>query len=559
MTSLDLATRFLTDLFEFRSAVERIVIWTRQDKVTQFFDCPDTAAKYAIDRAASADVYTGVGTVRADVTAGRGRTSDVLALHALWSDVDYGPPRGGKTYPPTIQTAHEVIGRMELPPSLVIHSGHGLQPWWLLSEPMTEKMSASARGWGLTLQAHAASLGYCIDSVHDITRVMRVPGTLNHKDETPLPVTLAGGAYPSSPRRYDWDDLSGLLVCEQVMAGSESLTHVDAVVLKAGSCLNSNKLQRLLDADSRFRRTWDHSREDMKDQSPSGYDLALANFGVTAGLTDQEIADLVVQFRERHKLGHEKALRRDYMMRTIAAAKSAHRSSAAVSELVLTPPNGGTNIGEDDERREKILINVSNALGTPIKRWIQDGIEAAEYRMILESGRSIVMGRENDVTNQRTFRSKLYGAVAMIPPALKGPVWDKLLNALGSVVEVRDNPEGGRVNRLAGWMDAYLSVGPRTVRDEEPLIADAIRDARPFVMDGKYHISARGLRQFISTSVFEKVEINEVWSCLRASGFEQVKVAASDGDGNKRWGRYWSVSLAGAPEVLGLDRLKESR
>ena len=43
--------------------------------------------------------------------------------------------------------------------------------------------------------------------------------------------------------------------------------------------------------------TWLRQRHDLKDQSQSGYDMALAVFGAQSGLTEQQIVDLIVHHR----------------------------------------------------------------------------------------------------------------------------------------------------------------------------------------------------------------------------------------------------------------------
>jgi len=47
-------------------------------------------------------------------------------------------------------------------------------------------------------------------------------------------------------------------------------------------------LNRLMARDPGFKKTWLRQREDLKDQSQSGYDLALANFGLATGLSEQQ-------------------------------------------------------------------------------------------------------------------------------------------------------------------------------------------------------------------------------------------------------------------------------
>ena len=43
--------------------------------------------------------------------------------------------------------------------------------------------------------------------------------------------------------------------------------------------MTEDLLNRYMAVDPRFKKTWLRQREDLKDQSQSGYDLALANFG----------------------------------------------------------------------------------------------------------------------------------------------------------------------------------------------------------------------------------------------------------------------------------------
>jgi hypothetical protein len=50
----------------------------------------------------------------------------------------------------------------------------------------------------------------------------------------------------------------------------------------------------------RFRNTWLRQRHDLKDQSNSGYDMALIHFGLDAGLTEQQIVDLIVHHRAQN-------------------------------------------------------------------------------------------------------------------------------------------------------------------------------------------------------------------------------------------------------------------
>ncbi len=80
------------------------------------------------------------------------------------------------------------------------------------------------------------------------------------------------------------------------------------------------KLEALIENDPRFRLTWERKRADLKDQSSSSYDMALANFAAAAEWTRQEAASLIIEWRRRHGEGVAKSMRLDYMERTLRKA-----------------------------------------------------------------------------------------------------------------------------------------------------------------------------------------------------------------------------------------------
>jgi hypothetical protein len=135
---------------------------------------------------AGKDVYYGI-LLR---TAERGTSSDcVPTTHVLWSDVDAKHFDGGKA------AALFSLGRANLTPSILVDSGNGFHAYWLLKErvPFVE---ASGVMRGL-----AKAIGG--DSVHDASRVLRLPGTHNHKTDPPNPVRLL---YFEPTRRYRFSD-----------------------------------------------------------------------------------------------------------------------------------------------------------------------------------------------------------------------------------------------------------------------------------------------------------------------------------------------------------------
>jgi putative DNA primase/helicase len=150
--------------------------------------------------ARSVNVYIACGLHALPQPAGsRGDAAAVCALPGLYVEIDIlDPAHRATNLPPTLAAALALIARFPWRPTVIVHSGHGMQVWWLFPEPWAID-SAAERHWlaGLVLrlqlwfQGVASESGWHIDNTADLARVLRVPGTLNRKPGVPIvPVTL---------------------------------------------------------------------------------------------------------------------------------------------------------------------------------------------------------------------------------------------------------------------------------------------------------------------------------------------------------------------------------
>lgn len=131
-----------------------------------FHPVRDIAAIEAIgDRAApQADVYVGV----APRTRREGTRAAIEHLHVLWADVD-GDREQLRAFRPL--------------PSIVVSSGAGMHAYWALRDPIgPDQAEAANRRLALAVDGDPR----CVDAA----RILRLPGTLNHKTQPPRPVRL---------------------------------------------------------------------------------------------------------------------------------------------------------------------------------------------------------------------------------------------------------------------------------------------------------------------------------------------------------------------------------
>lgn len=157
----------------------------------------------------SANVWYEINPAVAD---GRCKAEDVSRLAAVWIDIDYKD-----TGIQSAERAHELVelitDLINVPPTAVVYSGHGLQPYWSIDpeEDFTQVRGASILArWGAFVRWVAASQGGQLDSVFDLPRIFRAPGSTNFKDQT-NPVAVRTD-FPDNWRPLSFDELDDVLI-----------------------------------------------------------------------------------------------------------------------------------------------------------------------------------------------------------------------------------------------------------------------------------------------------------------------------------------------------------
>ncbi len=165
------------------------------------------------------DVYIGLGLSDKRRSSNERLSNDTAAgLLGVGGDVDIfweGNPK--TTIPPDLQTALAFIDTLALPPTFVIDSGHGCHCWWLFQTPWRfgegerEQAADLSYRWQALINARAAEHGWKLDSVGDLARLLRVPGTENAKAKQILSVFTIR----ETSARYTPDQLAE--VCKDIV------------------------------------------------------------------------------------------------------------------------------------------------------------------------------------------------------------------------------------------------------------------------------------------------------------------------------------------------------
>lgn len=238
-----LDTRKFLEALYGDEAPGHIVLWTRQDKKTRWYDAKNlkaiaTAAK---NLAKTKDVYFGISiqdkstalTRKADT---RGYADTSLACPGVWLDLDIqGAAHKSDKLPSSLDGALRLIGEFPLKPSVLVHSGHGIQAWWFYKElwvfdSLEERKEAQdlVYRFQMTMKAKAEKHSWEIDSTFDLARVLRLPGTFNRKLD-PEPVRVI----QESDNRYNPYDFEEYLIDVAYLSAKEG-DRVNPVGVLAG-------------------------------------------------------------------------------------------------------------------------------------------------------------------------------------------------------------------------------------------------------------------------------------------------------------------------------------
>lgn len=162
---------------------ERKTLWFNVSEI-------EKAALLADKYGAKTNTFFGVGLRKKALKNGfRGSENDILCVTTLYADIDIkGNAHAQTSLPPSVDEARDFLHGLKIKPSIVVNSGNGIHGYWLLDNPFiieTEEdrkhISSIFKGFGRYVNSEAKKHGWKIDSVYDLARILRVPGTINHK------------------------------------------------------------------------------------------------------------------------------------------------------------------------------------------------------------------------------------------------------------------------------------------------------------------------------------------------------------------------------------------
>jgi len=342
----------------------------------------------------------------------QGKEENVGEVNSVWVDLDCENMKEKLD-------ALKKLDRFDLSPSIIVSSGNGLHCYWLLDRPYaikTDKDRLGAKGYlkGLALALNG-------DKTFDLSRILRVPGTQNLKNlHNPLPVEILE-FHPT--RRYKLGDFERYKVD---IEGVPTKTDISPDHIP-------DRFWRILEEDGKLKATWEGKREDLNDQTRSGYDMALAHQLMPYEFRDGEVAAIL----RASPSGKGKDATRQYLSLTIGKAKKKWEGGKRKNDKSKEVKNDSNRMRETAQggrnARTKTLI-------PGLIHLVKDG-DAVKYLLKTEAGLCI---EETFALNREIYRPKQDLPIEMPGPhIIKEPMeidttvlLDRVINFIRSYLEL---------------------------------------------------------------------------------------------------------------------------
>jgi hypothetical protein len=497
----------------------------------------------------------------------RANANQVVGIPAAWADIDVnGGPDAKTGAAPDLDAALELAHAL-LEPTLLVASGYGLQAWWLFEDPwifdsegiQRERARQLVHAFQLALKAKAKDRGFKIDSTQDLARLMRLPGTLNHKGD-PVPVTLLDHEGPT----YEPEQLHGAaeaFMKEATTLGAElSGGGVDVHVNGHAPNPPWRQITELIGFKPDFGAVWNRPKQ--PDDDDSGFDLSIANH-LAPVCTDQEIAEAIRYFRRNRDPGDTKGDREDYLRITISKARGGKKRERRRSEAEAERNDALEHLAviadeaEVGEVEPSMIISLFQKVygGPQIKQLIQDGAdyESGRLKLVLADGRDVPLGPMRGLLNQEEFTARFAAVTQYVPPkpvrrTKDQPIeWQQLVAGLLKAAEVIEETEDTRVALITGWVRQYTEGHDRNERDSACELGD------PFFHDGDVYVCLPSFHDWLRKTKGERRARPDLRQLLKDAGFSHKDQNYYRSDRTRQKRSYWYAPLDVLDETPDTD------
>jgi hypothetical protein len=475
-------------------------------------------------------------------------------IFGFWADLDFGKPIDSTrklNYPPDEKAVMEFLDHLGVDPSIIVHSGNGLHVWWLFKkfwsfDSQVERTMAStlSENWYRTLSFRAAECGYIFDATFDLSRLLRIPGTVNYKNsDLPVPVRLLS----ITDKRYDPEDFRTYLVDDETRAhtkvsSTRTKYHCDPSTLAARNnkvVIPKRSWDALCEVEPRVRAVFEHTGKAVGDGSLSSHDQSLANTAVNYGWSDQDVADLIACHRIGQNDTKDKWKERRYLARTIDIAHDKDEVGRSASVIEEAVQSFDAIPDDDDDKRQArrdVLDNLGIQLGLHLSGLTKYTSEPPTYRLNTPT-HSVLLGLVEGLLMQMKFRNSVVAGMNYQMVRYDKESWDAITRALIAIQEEQSvGVETTARGRAMAWIRDFLDAHPPIESKDE-----GIDSGYPFPCKEGVAFQGPSLRQWLFLENQEKVDTKDLGPDLRLIGCFPIDVNYQRSNGGHSKKSVWII------------------
>ena len=524
------------------------LLWTLKDKRSHWFQDISKLTQFALS--ADGDIYFGLGETDQKLSNTRRALSDqIVSLRAFHLDIDLLSKIAHKKelLPENIKIGLEIAHSI-MEPTYIVDSGYGLHAYWLLYEHYknfdTERMTAFIQQFQ---EAHRKKYPqYKLDATHDLTRILRCPGSKNYKDpKNPkeckiieynkeayydltefedaiavdydkIIVDMApaanndGNSNDPNPVNKILVDASGKVKPLKVWTTKDFKAYATRhnIVIDKNAKFDGEKFLDIADVeDPHFLNTYNHTLP-IGDSSASSYDWALVNMASNYNLTDQELINLMIQHRS--KFG-EKIIRKGipYFIRTILKIRNQQEATRiqAKNNATQNSANQKKLSSTCKESIREYLYGVLNISINRIVRYPKSPNPEFHLESTDKPDATIVLGTfKEGIMSQINFATKIAGEGLPLPTMVKNKQWiTDIIPKLRMLTVRGDSPQASTYEgQIKAWLLEYFDRVDvlETYQD----FYDSNDRGKPFMHEDKVFFSYDKFFEWVQTNKNKKLD-----------------------------------------------------
>lgn len=489
----------------------------RKKNRTRFFNKVEEAVEL-IEEEGSVDewdVYFGVTTTKKSIRKGRMKKQDCNGMPGLWADFDIKSPLHSKENLPADKA--QLLGFLrELPvhPSVLVESGNGFHAYWKFKQPvvisdasMCDRAAAFSDRWRIMIDSFAKRHGWTFDSVHDLPRILRVPGTKNHKSGTPSEVRVI-----YTEEKEPLEAVEYRAHVQEFESTGVPRPQIGSLVYDSNAEPPSQKFFAVSEDEPRFAQSWarTRSKKEFPNRSPSNWDMSLATIAHQYGWSDQEICDLLIAARRKH--GDDLKLRDSYYKTTIAEARTTNGLTIDAKVEIVEEKDKPKDDEDIVERLNGMLFPKDS--GIKIVRWLKLETHDGATYAIEVAGQTghYELGDVNRIMKFPKFEEKVAEVFDIVVRHFTPKAWR--MNVAPLILRALEKLDL-RASSLVTAVDIVVSEIVEQIPEGEDGWEERHKLKKGFRLDKELYIHSSEVLTRLQSSGHEAQNANKVGSILR--------------------------------------------